>query len=118
VNGSPSGGPQLRPQLVAGAARVARIEVELTVGRVLAARKQEAPPALKTVTVRIALNDSYCGAITLETGNPPMGLQPLEGDLNDVAVPAIQAAQRGHRIGRNDPCWCGPGTKFKKCHGA
>ena len=21
-------------------------------------------------------------------------------------------------IGRNDPCWCGSGKKFKKCHGA
>ena len=22
------------------------------------------------------------------------------------------------RIGRNDPCWCGSGLKYKKCHGA
>jgi preprotein translocase subunit SecA len=22
------------------------------------------------------------------------------------------------KIGRNDPCWCGSGKKFKKCHGA
>jgi preprotein translocase subunit SecA len=22
------------------------------------------------------------------------------------------------RIGRNDPCWCGSGKKYKKCHGA
>ena len=21
-------------------------------------------------------------------------------------------------IGRNDPCWCGSGKKFKRCHGA
>ncbi|MBA3333442.1 MAG: SEC-C domain-containing protein, partial [Actinobacteria bacterium] len=21
-------------------------------------------------------------------------------------------------LGRNDPCWCGSGKKFKKCHGA
>jgi len=20
------------------------------------------------------------------------------------------------KIGRNDPCWCGSGKKFKKCH--
>jgi uncharacterized protein YecA (UPF0149 family) len=20
--------------------------------------------------------------------------------------------------GRNDPCWCGSGKKYKKCHGA
>ena len=24
----------------------------------------------------------------------------------------------GARIGRNDPCWCGSGQKYKKCHGA
>ncbi|HWP63559.1 MAG TPA: SEC-C metal-binding domain-containing protein, partial [Candidatus Binatia bacterium] len=23
----------------------------------------------------------------------------------------------GKRIGRNDPCWCGSGLKYKKCHG-
>jgi preprotein translocase subunit SecA len=23
----------------------------------------------------------------------------------------------GERIGRNDPCWCGSGQKYKKCHG-
>jgi preprotein translocase subunit SecA len=24
----------------------------------------------------------------------------------------------GGRIGRNEPCWCGSGQKYKKCHGA
>jgi preprotein translocase subunit SecA len=23
----------------------------------------------------------------------------------------------GQKIGRNDPCWCGSGAKYKKCHG-
>ena len=22
------------------------------------------------------------------------------------------------KLGRNDPCWCGSGKKFKRCHGA
>ena len=22
------------------------------------------------------------------------------------------------KVGRNDPCWCGIGKKYKKCHGA
>ena len=29
---------------------------------------------------------------------------------------APQAPPKG-RIGRNDPCWCGSGKKYKKCHG-
>jgi preprotein translocase subunit SecA len=32
---------------------------------------------------------------------------------------AAQPARReGPKIGRNDPCPCGSGQKFKKCHGA
>jgi len=26
-------------------------------------------------------------------------------------------AQKKRKLGRNDPCWCGSGIKFKKCHG-
>ncbi|MCL4873525.1 SEC-C domain-containing protein [bacterium] len=25
--------------------------------------------------------------------------------------------ERPSEPGRNDPCWCGSGAKFKKCHG-
>lgn len=28
------------------------------------------------------------------------------------------AANPGKRLGRNDPCFCGSGRKYKKCHGA
>jgi preprotein translocase subunit SecA len=41
-----------------------------------------------------------------------------EGEL--VAVPRTEqrvVAER-EKIGRNDPCWCGSGKKYKKCHGA
>jgi tetratricopeptide (TPR) repeat protein len=31
-----------------------------------------------------------------------------------VAVPAT--GRPAHRPGRNDPCWCGSGKKYKKCH--
>ncbi len=27
-------------------------------------------------------------------------------------------ASPNEKLGRNDPCWCGSGKKFKKCHGA
>jgi preprotein translocase subunit SecA len=30
---------------------------------------------------------------------------------------AVQASPH-EKLGRNDPCWCGSGKKFKKCHGA
>lgn len=31
----------------------------------------------------------------------------VEGELKDASK----------KVGRNDPCWCGSGKKFKKCHG-
>jgi len=33
-----------------------------------------------------------------------------------VVAPPQQRS--GPKIGRNDPCPCGSGQKFKKCHGA
>jgi preprotein translocase subunit SecA len=35
-------------------------------------------------------------------------------EAEQEALPAVETEQ----IGRNDPCWCGSGKKYKKCHGA
>ncbi len=45
------------------------------------------------------------------------------GGGGDVAVAAAPRTQQRvvadkEKIGRNDPCWCGSGKKYKKCHGA
>ncbi|HJQ50284.1 MAG TPA: preprotein translocase subunit SecA [Gaiellaceae bacterium] len=47
----------------------------------------------------------------------------LAGGVSTAAVGAASAprpvqASAHDKIGRNDPCWCGSGKKFKKCHGA
>ena len=36
------------------------------------------------------------------------------------ALPVVEqrVVDDEHQVGRNDPCWCGSGKKFKKCHGA
>ncbi len=36
------------------------------------------------------------------------------------ATEVVETVVKGEHdnIGRNDPCWCGSGKKFKKCHGA
>jgi preprotein translocase subunit SecA len=34
------------------------------------------------------------------------------------ANPETVVKSEQEKIGRNDPCWCGSGKKFKKCHGA
>jgi len=33
------------------------------------------------------------------------------------ALPSLQASFGGGDVGRNDPCPCGSGQKFKRCHG-
>ena len=33
-------------------------------------------------------------------------------------VETVVKDEREKDIGRNDPCWCGSGKKYKKCHGA
>jgi len=38
-------------------------------------------------------------------------------DLRTNRDQAAQARNPNEKIGRNDPCWCGSGKKFKKCHG-
>ena len=58
------------------------------------------------------------------TRSPP----PAPARRGDRAATAVRAATGGrpqgtvvneHKdVGRNDPCWCGSGKKFKKCHGA
>src|SRR3954451_23547472 len=41
------------------------------------------------------------------------------GDANATnGSPRAGFTPSGARIGRNDPCWCGSGQKYKKCHGA
>jgi preprotein translocase subunit SecA len=36
------------------------------------------------------------------------------------ALPVVEqrVTDSEHELGRNDPCWCGSGKKFKRCHGA
>jgi preprotein translocase subunit SecA len=29
----------------------------------------------------------------------------------------VEQRRTGEKVGRNDPCPCGSGLKFKKCHG-
>jgi preprotein translocase subunit SecA len=45
------------------------------------------------------------------------GLSEQHGDRMEAKSPATGLAS-GEKLGRNDPCYCGSGKKFKKCHGA
>jgi len=40
------------------------------------------------------------------------------GNGGSEVVETVVKDEREKDIGRNDPCWCGSGKKYKKCHGA
>ena len=63
------------------------------------APQQEAPKAKPTLILRHKENDdlAYSGSQTTDAGNQPAKAKP--------------------RVGRNDPCPCGSGKKYKKCCG-
>jgi preprotein translocase subunit SecA len=65
------------------------------------------------------------GAVDVGPSEPPQR-QPAArrdptvvgaGALRSLATPQQPAGDWSH-VGRNDPCPCGSGKKFKKCHGA
>jgi preprotein translocase subunit SecA len=41
-----------------------------------------------------------------------------EAEAQSMPVVEQRVVDDEHQVGRNDPCWCGSGKKFKKCHGA
>jgi preprotein translocase subunit SecA len=50
-----------------------------------------------------------------------VGAEALDGEGEPVeALPVVEqrVVDEQQQLGRNDPCWCGSGKKFKKCHGA
>jgi len=42
--------------------------------------------------------------------------RPARGGGDDAPIKTVKRDEP--KVGRNDPCWCGSGKKFKKCHGA
>jgi preprotein translocase subunit SecA len=47
------------------------------------------------------------------TGAPP---RPARTGGDDAPVKTVRRDEP--KVGRNEPCWCGSGKKYKKCHGA
>jgi preprotein translocase subunit SecA len=50
--------------------------------------------------------------------DPMKGAREAPGDGSVPGGSRPGFTPSGARIGRNDPCWCGSGQKYKKCHGA
>jgi preprotein translocase subunit SecA len=40
------------------------------------------------------------------------------GSVSTLSRPQQRKVDEHEKLGRNEPCWCGSGKKYKKCHGA
>jgi preprotein translocase subunit SecA len=69
------------------------------------------------------------GSVTYSGGGAPQGAMAMaaaagaaaaEAGYEEEAPPVVEQRRvdESQQLGRNDPCWCGSGKKFKKCHGA
>jgi preprotein translocase subunit SecA len=56
-------------------------------------------------------------ALAAAAGAPAAAMAAAEADLLEAA-PVVQRHTDANEPGRNDPCWCGSGKKYKRCHGA
>jgi preprotein translocase subunit SecA len=62
------------------------------------------------------------GAIAAAAAAPQVAGEAMQGNGDGEALlpPPVEQRVLGDddQLGRNEPCWCGSGKKFKKCHGA
>jgi preprotein translocase subunit SecA len=66
-----------------------------------------------------AMREAAAGGVATAPGEGEGAPQPQPQAGNGQGVnPATVVKADTEKIGRNDPCWCGSGKKYKKCHGA
>jgi preprotein translocase subunit SecA len=91
------------------------------------------PPAQQSSPSAAASSATGGGQVTYSGGATAQGATALAAAAGGIAADGGNGAGEEHllptpveqrrvdendQIGRNDPCWCGSGKKYKKCHGA
>jgi preprotein translocase subunit SecA len=76
---------------------------------------RQAPPPPPMATSRGGTDDLFAGPARTRTS--PLGASPPRVETSRGALGAGDG-RSVPAVGRNDPCPCGSGKKYKKCHGA
>ena len=83
--------------------------------------KNEVTRTLLTVQIRSREEaDEAAAAINLHSAQSLQHMSYSSDDGDEVVnaeLPELPPLPEGVRVGRNDPCPCGSGLKFKQCHG-
>jgi len=97
-------------------------ELDLTQARYEAAEDPSEGPSLLDAFRATAPEAAAVAAgsgvpLGLESGGQfANGAQPTPQEMPEILQPVVKAPTE--KLGRNEPCWCGSGKKFKLCHGA
>jgi preprotein translocase subunit SecA len=87
----------------------------------MSAQAGEGPAPSRARQRRSAQQDAL-RAIAARGGDAPAAQAPAPAsgptpeDVLDAPVAQTPVRRARPKIGRNDPCWCGSGKKYKKCH--
>ena len=113
---------RFKHEVVSILARV-QIQTEAEVQKVEEQRRRQAAALEKRMHMEHAeasaaatAGDGNGGDVEAPPAAGPSGGRPLETGRRPVERPQTVVNQ-GPKLGRNDPCWCGSGKKFKHCHG-
>jgi len=112
---------QLAASLASGAAAMASAPGATGAGRATgaaagAAAMASAPRA--TGVARAAAQASALPGGVVARGLPTgPAIRAMQQQVGDRAAAPPKGAGPGAKLGRNDPCHCGSGLKYKKCHG-
>ncbi|MDR5609557.1 MULTISPECIES: preprotein translocase subunit SecA [unclassified Arsenophonus] len=83
--------------------------------------KYEVISTLSKVEVRLPEEVAILDQQRREEAERLMKKQHLSHEIENEALMSkteAQMAAQGHKIGRNEPCLCGSGKKYKHCHGS
>jgi preprotein translocase subunit SecA len=74
--------------------------------------------AIKAEAVTYVFNTSIQVVEEAEQDQAPRQTRLSSAATDEQARVAQGQARKQQKLGRNQPCWCGSGKKFKNCHGA
>ena len=113
---------QLAASLAAGATALASgprsrtAATSVADGAATAAGPAPAPAAPRGPAGARGGGDATGGVVARGLPTGP-AIRAMQQQVGDRAVAPAAGGGPGAKLGRNDPCYCGSGIKYKKCHG-